>query len=857
MSPSPRGAGLRIKPRRVLAPAVLLWAASLAAPGAALDEATHRASALSPKELLERLQRVELDPANSFQVNELYLRREAVRLTLRHGSLVFLEPVDGRVTGAVFEGAGEILVLPPDLPERQQMAKFTGSPILAETFDSLYLRFSEDTYAALREQLPARGRPRHAPEVLERWRGRVGELNGAHSVRLLLNLLSEKPAGYFYASVTGERLGRFDAVVDERRAERLLVGQLRAAGPAAGGAGDEVFYDVWTSFSPGEQPPAEEPARGLAYRIDTTILPTYELEATCDVELDLSDAHQQVLLFELSRRLTVVEVAEVSGEETQPLEFFQNATLTAEEALHRGTDVLAVVLPAPHPSAKAEEPLGISPASRLGAGPAGARRRLRFRYRGQVITALGNGVFFVGARENWYPRVGAYVPAQYELRFRYPRRLELVATGAREESREVGEWKESVWVSEGPVPIAGFNLGEYESLSVERGAVRVSVYGNREVEPMLLARVQRPPPPPPPRRRGSRLADVAPPTPTLLAPPSEQAARMAQDVGCAVEVFSELFGPFPYSELKVTQIPGRFGQGYPGLLYVSTLSFLEPGDLMRLGLRERSQEHFLEIVPAHETAHQWWGNWVQLPRYRDQWLAESLAAYSSLLYLEKEKGGETARRWLERYREDLLAPMASGQAESQGMSADASGPLALGARLDSSRSPTGYSTLVYSKGPWVIHMLRELFRHPESRSDAAFLGVLRGLAERSDAPLTTDEFIRRLEAALPAGADVEGTGKLDWFFEQWVYNTGIPHYKLRWDARAEGAAWRVEGSIEPSEVSEVFAMPLTVWARRGREWSQLGAVVVTGSRVEFRFPLEWKPDEVRLDIHGAVLAVYE
>ncbi|HEX9764962.1 MAG TPA: hypothetical protein VGA39_06730, partial [Candidatus Acidoferrales bacterium] len=195
--------------------------------------------------------------------------------------------------------------------------------------------------------------------------------------------------------------------------------------------------------------------------------------------------------------------------------------------------------------------------------------------------------------------------------------------------------------------------------------------------------------------------------------------------------------------------------------------------------------------------------------------------------------------------------------------------------------PNGYSTMVYSKGPWVIHMLRELFRDPASGSDAAFLGALRGLAphvgatgsgrdgeqrpgsqgaglaEQSDAPLTTDEFIRRLEAALPAGADVEGTGKLDWFFEQWVYNTGIPHYKLRWEARADGTAWRVEGSIEQSEVSEVFTMPLPVWARRGREWTKLGAVVVTGSKVEFRFPAEWKPEEVRLDIHGAVLAVYE
>jgi hypothetical protein len=555
------------------------------------------------------------------------------------------------------------------------------------------------------------------------------------------------------------------------------------------------------------------------------------------VELELEQAHQQVLLFDLSRRLTVEEVAAISGGDARQLDFFQNATMTAEEAQYRGTDVVAVVLPAPMKSGQASGTL---------------RRRLRFRYRGEVITPLGNGVFYVGARQNWYPHTSLYVPAEYELRFRYPRALELVATGARREIREEGEWKESVWVSEGPLPIAGFNLGEYESLSVERGGVRVSVYGNREVEPTLLAQAQRSTPPLRPPTQGSQLADPAPP-PALIAPPSEQAKRVAEGVGSGVEVFSELFGPFPYSELKVTQIPGRFGQGYPGLLYVSTLSFLEPGDLVRLGVSERGQEHFLEVVPAHETAHQWWGNWVQLPRYRDEWLAESLATYSSLLYLEKRKGSEALQGWLERYRQDLLAP----QSGAQGVPADASGPLALGGRLDSSRSPNGYSTLVYSKGPWVIHMLREFFRDPESGSDTAFLGVLRRLAEKSDTPLTTDEFIRRLEAALPPHADIEGTGKLDWFFEQWVYNTGIPHYKLHWEARADGNAWRVNGSIEQSEVAEIFTMPLPLWARRGGEWTKLGTVVMTGKKVEFRLPLEWKPEEVRLDIHSEVLAVYQ
>ena len=140
--------------RSVFLLAALLWSAPAAL-----------AQAPGPRELLEKLQRVALDPANSYKVADLYLRHDAVRMTLRHGTLVFFEPVAGRVTGAVFEGTGEVLVIPPDLPERQQMARFTGSPILTESFDSAYLRFSEDTYAELRRQLRAGGgEPHHRSE---------------------------------------------------------------------------------------------------------------------------------------------------------------------------------------------------------------------------------------------------------------------------------------------------------------------------------------------------------------------------------------------------------------------------------------------------------------------------------------------------------------------------------------------------------------------------------------------------------------------------------------------------------------------------------------------------------------------
>lgn len=788
----------------------------------------------APRVLLEELQRVGLDAAQSFKVDDLYLRRDAVRLHLHHGTLIFFQPVAGRVTGAVFEGAGEVLVLPPDGLERQQLARFTGAPILTESFASAYLRFSDASFEELSAQIRAgQGQPAAAPEVVERWAPLVATLNRAYSVRLLLDYLPGPPAPYFYAGISGERLGAFDVVVDARRPEPILVGQLRwAAG--------QRFYDVWCSFGRREATPAASRTRITAYRIDATINAEHELEAVTDFDLELTEPGPHILFFELSRFLRVQEVTDLSRPAataaSAPLEFFQNVTLTAEEARYRGSDVVVVFLPS-------------SPAA-----PGTAEKHtLRFRYHGQVISDVGGGVLFVGARGSWYPTLGDVSLADYHLRFRTPRTLELVTAGTLKAQREEGEWRETEWVTEKSLPVVGFNIGDYESREVQRGAVRISVYANRQLEPEL-AQAARPPGATPsvPVPPGSRNRET-PPAATVEAPPPPPSAlleQVANDVGDALAAFSDLFGPFPYPQLKVSQIPGRFGQGFPGLLYLPTFSFIPDADQVRMGLSQRSRELFSKLTPAHETAHQWWGNWVQLPDYRDQWLGESLAAYSTLLYLERQPGGPAVvREWLERYRQDLLEPGQNAEP------VESIGALALGLRLNSSRSPNGYIQLIYSKGPWVMHMLRELLRDPRTGSDAVFLGVLRDLAAHGgEHPLTTAEFEQRLEAVLPAYADLEKSGRLDWFFQQWVYETGIPRYKLSWQLRGSPQrGWRVEGTIEQSGVSNLFIMPVPVYAQTGDQLTRLGTVVATGEKVAFRFPVKTKPEKLLLDPQLTVL----
>jgi hypothetical protein len=801
----------------------MLAAALLTAPAAA-------AQAPQARPLLEQLHHVALDPALCFRVTELSLRRDAIRLNLQHGTLIFLTPVAGRTTGAVFEGAGQLLVVPTLRAERQQLAKFTGSPILAESFNNAYLRFTDDSYAELMAQIRAgHGRPAHAPELVERWQPLIEPANRVHAVRLLLDFLQSPPQPYFYAGIQGQRLGSFDVLVDGMRAEPLLVGQLQSVN-------GERFYNVWTSLARRDAAPADSPrpsrtrpGRAESYRIQAVIHPDRGFEAEAELELEVLPTSRQLLIFHLSRRLRVDSVTEMEpdsqGARERPLEFIQDITLSAEEAAYRSTDFVLVLLPAPEGSENA------------------GRRRLRFRYRGSVIAEAGTGVMFVDARDTWYPSLELDTPARFDLRFRYPRGLELAAGGHRVEHREEGEWKECRYEASVPLPLAGFNVGEYETRTYGSEPAQVRVHANRRLEPGLAELLGLPP-----KSAASASNEAA----AAVEAPRQELDRVGSAIAEAFEYFTQRFGPVPYGSLEVSPLPGRLAQGYPGLLYLSTLSYLAESDLDRLGLSPAARADVLSLMPAHETAHQWWGNWVWSSHYRDQWLGEALASYSALLLEEHRRGDAAAlRNWLASYRENLLALGEDGQAM------EATGALSLGQRLNSSLSPNGYVALVYNKGPWVIHMLRELLRDPTTGSDERFFAVLRRLTARGGgAPLTTEEFQRQVEALMPPTADIENTGRLDWFFEQWVHDTGIPRYQLEWHLRGDAEhGWQVEGAIEQSEVSDLFTMPVPIYARRGEEWSRLGTVVVTGRRVSFRLASPVEPEEIALDPFGTVLFV--
>jgi hypothetical protein len=789
----------------------------------------------TPRELYDQLIALRVDPATLYDINDanrIELRRGDVQLSFEQGKLAFLQLFQGRAIGAVFFGRGHVLAAPRDVVEKQQMAHFLGAPVLDQDFTSACLRFTDETAADLLRQLTQAGvSPQQDSSFAARWDGRLANSNPGQSIRVLLDSLSQTSRPYFSAVIDGVASGPFDVVLDPLRRESLLLGQTKQT------AG-RTFYDVWASYHvPGFASPAVS-FRALRYSIDTSLLADNSLEAKTEVRFRAETGGERLLSLQLSHLLNI---GEVTGEHGEALTFFQNEGMTLRERSTRGSDFLYVVLPS--------------------APPRGAEFTLRFRYRGSVIEDAGNGVLYVGARESWYPHFGDAADfADYELTMRWPRRLRLVATGSKLEERDDGEFRVGRWRTEKPVSVAGFNLGDYVSGSLAAGTHSVEVYANRMLEQALNNRLGPPtfdasrmPPP-----FGAEIQGRPNLMPIVPVPPSPADAlkQLGRDIDSSIRFYETYSGPFPFQKLGVSQIPGTFGQGWPGLLYISTFSFLPPATQQRAGLSESGQEHFTELVPFHEVAHQWWGNVIGWSAYRDQWIDEAIANYLALLFADSQKNANhSLRMWLTRYRRRLVE---KSPGEEQARSEI--GPLDLGIRLTSSRSPEGFEQVIYDKGSWVIHMLREMLRQPGAKDpDARFIALLRTLVSKyAYRALSSADLQREIEAVMTPGMDIEGGRSMEWFFEDWVRGTGVPHYRVEFSLHHSDKGFAVRGKLFQSGVPRSFIAPVPLYASiGGGHPTQLGVVIAAGPETAFHFTTQVAPNKILIDPRMTLLCVVE
>ncbi len=437
--------------------------------------------------------------------------------------------------------------------------------------------------------------------------------------------------------------------------------------------------------------------------------------------------------------------------------------------------------------------------------------RFEFVYEGEIARE-NVGLFYVTAGAEWYPTPVERKRSTFDLSFRTPRGYAFVATGDQVGEVPIGDTIMTRWTVTRPTRNVSFAIGPMERY--EFGTDRkypVEIYFSEQLHVNL--------------------------GPALIANGLTVGRHMERQVGNdlveALHMFDTEFGPYPYERLRAAEIIAFHGEAFPGFLHMGYPTWVQT-----------DVSGTQKVFRAHEVAHQWWGVEVGYATYRDQWLSEAFAEYSALLYLQAADGTSSMLDLLREYRDDIF----SVRKYLFGSGAR-SGAIALGYRAHSSETEGDYNLVVYKKGAFVLHMLRSMMIDLDTMEETRFFDMLREFyATYRGRDASTHDFQVLAERYLEED--------LDWFFDQWVYGSQLPEYKLRSSIeQSENGDYVVRGRIEPRGVDSSFRMvvPLVVELETGARVYR--RYLVTDQRYDFEIAgLAARPEKVRLNPFEAVLA---
>jgi hypothetical protein len=812
--------------------------------------ATHRGLLAATPDATYAALRSARPAGEGLAVADVVLERDAHRISLKKGTVFFLPPVGGRLVGAVFLGEGEYELKPATEVERKHLALVTGEKALTtlvDSFDTAVLLFTDATGVDLKSRASGKGSASLA-DATSAFEAHLKRQRKEFRTNFHLRVLEDLPdlgSGLFLAFFKGRRLPHALAGYDPLGAERL--GLMPLVG------GEECFLFVpdvtrggFWYLSPSSEKakrriaPHDRPAAdALHYAVDTTVEPGARLRGETTIRL-VALRPFRALRLNLLSKLRVEDVSFSGGGDAsfKPAAFVQ-------EAPEEDADLEAVF---PEPVATAQRVL------------------LRVRYQGKdVLKDAGQGNFVVGARESWYPNLGVFTDvATFDLTYRVPKANEVVSVGEKREDKVEGDTRVARFSAPDPIRVAGFNYGVFKELSKKdaESGLTIRVFTNPGT-PDVIMEINEALRQASAGGSGGPIPDDLGTSPIHVNPSfgnrnvsvdTQQLADSALVDGInAGRVYTKSFGRGAAKDVAITQqAQWSFGQSWPSLIFLPFLSFLDAGVRHELGLVRAND--FVDLVGFHEMAHQWWGHAVGWETYHDVWLSEGFAEFSAALTLQHTAGLGAYRRFWGRARETIL--------RKRGGSAPAeAGPVTLGFRLATSRSPEAYQALVYEKGAFVLHMLRMMMQEPNAKEpDAAFEALMKDfVASYTGKSPSTADFKAVVERHMQGSMNATGDGKMDWFFDQWLNGTEVPVLSSKLDVKevAKGR-YQVSGSVTQSGVSPEFRslVPLYLELPNGR-FARFGTAPLVGAKtlpVKAEFTLPQKPKRALANALFDVLA---
>lgn len=201
-----------------------------------------------------------------------------------------------------------------------------------------------------------------------------------------------------------------------------------------------------------------------------------------------------------------------------------------------------------------------------------------------------------------------------------------------------------------------------------------------------------------------------------------------------IAIFSKFYGPYPFLKEKYGEAQFGWGGG------------MEHQTMTSLG-------GFDEDLEAHELAHQWYGDKITCADWQDIWLNEGFASFSEAVYFGAVSGLNSYNLMMNSFMDN--AKNAVGSIYVQNISN-------VNSIFDYDRS--------YAKGAVVLHMLKGIM------GDSLFYQLMKTYA--SDPKLA---YRSAHTADFELDAEKVYGSTLGYFFNEWIYGVGYPHYTVSWN----------------------------------------------------------------------------
>ena len=746
---------------------------------------------------------------NAFRVENFIFKCDTATFELKQGTLTFLAPVNGFVTGAVFVGTGHFTLKPVTRLAQAEIRRRSKNDQVDEDFTEIVFRYTGTQGRVL---LPAATTPTAVSEesakVFHRWRDNMRQRRetplGLSEALLHGDSMENVDADVLADLYNPDRPGFFDAYMRGTKHKDLRYTLHPRGGTIPELESSEeialINYDpegmddgIWYLDHPAEEykkgtASSDEERRYLEarkFKIETVVGKNDHLASIATVTFAPLIPGERVVKFRLLPNLRVTRVTDQSGKD---LYFIQ------ENRKQDGS--FYVILP---------DPIEI-----------GKECSVTIEYGGdKVLLKAGNGSYYVRARESWYPNLNGFNErAIYDLTFKVPKKYKLISVGKLDREWMEGDFAASHWTSTKAIAVAGFNFGGYLKLNLpdDKDGFQIDGYYLPDLPDGLNS------------FKDSALSGMAPRSMTQYA---------LQETRAELQLCSYFFGKSGFDQISITEQPDfSFGQSWPSLVYLPISAYIDSTQRWLLfGHIDNNFTAFVQEVTPHEVSHQWWGHAVGWTSYHDQWLSEGFAEFSAGLFLQQARGEKWQKDYIEFWERQQKRVLEKNQF---GIAPNDAGPIWLGLRLISPRTESAYNSVTYAKGAYILAMLRSILYGADNGAkdpDQAFIDMMHDFVEshRSRAA-STESFKAIAEKHMGQQMDLQGNKRLDWFFNEWVYGTQVPRYKFSYELNpAPDGKTKLHMTMSQSEVDDNFAMLVPIFADFGRGMVRLGQMKMVGN----------------------------